>query len=59
MIILTTFGRDGVLEQEATGAGTAERLLVAVRLARTGDTLLAPALTHRPVERFTATPEPV
>lgn len=62
VIMLTTFDLDRyVYAALAAGASgfllkdvTPEHLVAAVRLARTGDALLAPAITRRLVERFVA-----
>ncbi|MFE6826947.1 response regulator [Streptomyces sp. NPDC057690] len=62
VIMLTTFDLDRyVYAALTTGASgfllkdvTPEHLVAAVRLARTGDALLAPAITRRLVERFVA-----
>ncbi|MET7651882.1 MULTISPECIES: response regulator transcription factor [unclassified Streptomyces] len=67
VIILTTFDLDQfVYDALAAGASgfllkdvTPEHLVAAVRLVRTGDALLAPAITRRLVERFAAAPEQV
>jgi DNA-binding NarL/FixJ family response regulator len=62
IIILTTFDLDQYV-YEALGAGasgfllkdvTPEHLVNAVRLVRSGDALLAPAITRRLVEKFAA-----
>ncbi|MEV6260131.1 response regulator transcription factor [Streptomyces sp. NPDC051784] len=69
VIMLTTFDLDDLV-YEALSAGasgfllkdvTPEHLIAAVRLVRTGDALLAPAITRRLVERHArqAEPEPV
>lgn len=68
VIMLTTFDADDLV-YEALSAGASgfllkdvppEHLLAAVRLVRTGDALLAPAITRRLVERHArqAAPEP-
>jgi len=65
VIILTTFDLDHyVYEALTAGASgfllkdvTPEQLVAAVRMVRTGDALLAPAITRRLVERF-AHPDP-
>ncbi|WP_329120607.1 response regulator transcription factor [Streptomyces sp. NBC_01465] len=62
VIMLTTFDLDQyVYAALAAGASgfllkdvTPEHLTAAVRLVRTGDALLSPAITHRLVERFAA-----
>jgi DNA-binding NarL/FixJ family response regulator len=64
VIVLTTFNLDRyVYTALANGASgfllkdvTPEHLAAAVRLVSTGDALLAPSITRRLVERFTATP---
>ncbi|MFJ1809958.1 MULTISPECIES: response regulator [unclassified Streptomyces] len=66
VIMLTTFDLDRyVYAALAAGASgfllkdvTPEHLVAAVRLARTGDALLAPAITRRLVERFVASEAP-
>jgi DNA-binding NarL/FixJ family response regulator len=63
VVILTTFDLDRyVYAALAAGASgfllkdvTPEYLVAAVRLVRAGDALLAPAITRRLVERFSAT----
>ncbi|MEU9040943.1 MULTISPECIES: response regulator transcription factor [unclassified Kitasatospora] len=65
IIMLTTFDLDHyVYAAMAAGASgfllkdvTPEHLAAAVRLVRTGDALLAPAITRRLVERFAARPD--
>ncbi|GAA1584803.1 hypothetical protein GCM10009678_79240 [Actinomadura kijaniata] len=60
IIILATYGLDRyVYAALAAGASgfllkdvSPEHLVAAVRLVRTGDALLAPSITRRPVERF-------
>jgi DNA-binding NarL/FixJ family response regulator len=64
VIMLTTFNLDRyVYTALANGASgfllkdvTPEHLAAAVRLVNTGDALLAPSITRRLVERFTAAP---
>jgi len=64
VIVLTTFNLDRyVYAALANGASgfllkdvTPEHLAAAVRLVNTGDALLAPSITRRLVERFTAAP---
>lgn len=65
VVIVTTFHRDDYLFQ-ALAAGASgfllknagpEDLIAAVRVAAAGDALLAPAVTKRVIERFTAAPE--
>jgi len=64
VIVLTTFNLDRyVYTALANGASgfllkdvTPEHLAAAVRLVNTGDALLAPSITRRLVERFTAAP---
>lgn len=65
VVIVTTFDRDDYLFQ-ALAAGASgfllknagpEDLIAAVRVAAAGDALLAPAVTKRVIERFTAAPE--
>jgi DNA-binding NarL/FixJ family response regulator len=64
VVILTTFDLDRyVYAALAAGASgfllkdvTPEYLVAAVRLVRTGDALLAPAITRRLVERFATGP---
>ncbi|MFI7241607.1 response regulator [Streptomyces qinglanensis] len=63
VIMLTTFDLDDLVYAAlAAGAGgfllkdvTPEHLVAAVRLVRTGDALLAPAITRRLVERYAHT----
>ncbi|TQJ53734.1 response regulator transcription factor [Streptomyces sp. NBC_00080] len=62
VIMLTTFDLDRYVYAALTAGAsgfllkdvTPEHLVAAVRLARTGDALLAPAITRRLVERFVA-----
>ncbi|MFJ4617318.1 response regulator [Streptomyces sp. NPDC088812] len=62
VIMLTTFDLDRYVYAALTAGAsgfllkdvTPEHLVAAVRLARTGDALLAPAITRRLVERFTS-----
>ncbi|MFC3574612.1 response regulator [Streptomyces yaanensis] len=62
IVILTTFDLDRYVYAALTAGAsgfllkdvTPEHLVAAVRLARTGDALLAPAITRRLVERFVA-----
>ncbi|WP_037669791.1 response regulator transcription factor [Streptomyces griseus] len=62
ILILTTFDLDRYVYAALTAGAsgfllkdvTPEHLVAAVRLARTGDALLAPAITRRLVERFVA-----
>lgn len=65
VVIVTTFDRDDYLFQ-ALAAGASgfllknagpEDLIAAVRVAAAGDALLAPAVTKRVIERFTAAPK--
>ncbi|MBO4256992.1 response regulator [Streptomyces griseorubiginosus] len=62
VLILTTFDLDRYVYAALTAGAsgfllkdvTPEHLVAAVRLARTGDALLAPAITRRLIERFVA-----
>jgi DNA-binding NarL/FixJ family response regulator len=62
VLILTTFDLDRYVHAALTAGAsgfllkdvTPEHLVAAVRLVRTGDALLAPAITRRLVERFTS-----
>ncbi|CAM5249800.1 hypothetical protein STENM327S_02723 [Streptomyces tendae] len=62
VVMLTTFDLDRYVYAALTAGAsgfllkdvTPEHLVAAVRLARTGDALLAPAITRRLVERFVA-----
>ncbi|MFF3505290.1 response regulator [Streptomyces sp. NPDC003247] len=62
VIMLTTFDLDRYVYAALTAGAsgfllkdvTPEHLVAAVRLARTGDALLSPAITRRLVERFTS-----
>jgi DNA-binding NarL/FixJ family response regulator len=62
VVMLTTFDLDRYVYAALTAGAsgfllkdvTPEHLVAAVRLARTGDALLAPAITRRLVERFAA-----
>ncbi|MFH9549193.1 response regulator transcription factor [Streptomyces sp. NBC_00377] len=66
VIMLTTFDLDRYVYAALTAGAsgfllkdvTPEHLVAAVRLARTGDALLAPAITRRLVERFVAREAP-
>ncbi|ALV31309.1 response regulator transcription factor [Streptomyces sp. CdTB01] len=67
VIMLTTFDLDRYVYAALTAGAsgfllkdvTPEHLVAAVHLARTGDALLAPAITRRLVERFVARDTPV
>jgi DNA-binding NarL/FixJ family response regulator len=62
VLILTTFDLDRYVYAALTAGAsgfllkdvTPEHLVAAVRIARTGDALLAPAITRRLIERFVA-----
>jgi len=64
VIVLTTFNLDRYVYAALTNGAsgfllkdvTPEHLAAAVRLVNTGDALLAPSITRRLVERFTAAP---
>ncbi|MBE1559835.1 response regulator [Nonomuraea africana] len=67
VLILTTYDLDQYVYAALTAGAsgfllkdvTPEQLVAAVRLVRTGDALLAPAITRRLVERFTRRDGPV
>lgn len=66
VLILTTFDQDDHLYDAARAGATGfllkaappEQLVAAVRVAATGETLLAPAITRRLLDEFTRRPPP-